>query len=79
MAVAFKPETMPVNQTSIPPSDIIVPEELARRLQVTVSWVYEKCRKGGKHGKPLPVLRCGRYLRFSWVEVCEWLRSNQTP
>jgi hypothetical protein len=59
-------------------SDILTPEQLAERLQVAVSWVYEKSRARGGHGKPLPVLRCGRYLRFSWPDVCEWLRSNNT-
>lgn len=56
--------------------DILTPEQLAQRLQVGVNWVYEKSRARGKHGNPLPVLRCGRYLRFSWPDVCEWLRSN---
>ena len=43
--------------------DILTPDQLAERLQVGVNWVYEKSR--GEHsGKPLPVLRCGRYLRF---------------
>ena len=60
--------------------DILTPEQLAERLQVAVSWVYEKSRARGNHnGKPLPVLRCGRYLRFSWSDICEWLRSDHTP
>jgi hypothetical protein len=79
MAITSKLESTPVSR-AIPPTDILTPAQLSERLQVGVNWIYEKSRKGGKHGgKPLPVLRCGRYLRFSWVEVCEWLRSNQTP
>jgi hypothetical protein len=61
------------------PGDILTPEQLAKRLQVGVNWVYEKSRSRGKHGNPLPVLRCGRYLRFSWPDVCSWLRSNDSP
>ena len=62
---------------SMKPEDILTPEQLAQRLQVGVSWVYEKSRSRGKHsGKPLPVLRCGRYLRFHWPDVCQWLRSG---
>jgi len=70
----------PAAQTvRLDPGDILTPEQLAARLQVGVNWVYEKCRARGTHGgKPLPVLRCGRYLRFSWPDVCAWLRSN-TP
>lgn len=59
------------------PEDILTPDQLAERLQVGVNWVYEKSRTRGKHGgKPLPVLRCGRYLRFYWPDVCEWLRDG---
>jgi hypothetical protein len=59
------------------PQDILTPEQLAERLQVGVSWVYEKSRSRGRNGgKPLPVLRCGRYLRFCWPDVCDWLRKS---
>jgi hypothetical protein len=61
------------------PGDILTPEQLAERLQVGVNWVYEKSRTRGNHNhNPLPVLRCGRYLRFSWPDVCAWLRSNNS-
>jgi hypothetical protein len=65
------------NQDVLSPVDILTPEQLADRLQVAVSWVYEKTREGGKHGgKPLPVLRVGRYLRFSWPDIVEWMRNG---
>jgi hypothetical protein len=63
----------------IEPGDILTPEQLAERLKVGVSWVYEKSRVRGSERNPLPVLRCGRYLRFSWPDVCDWLRSNNNP
>lgn len=63
---------------AIEPADILTPEQLATRLQVSVSWVYEKSRSRGNYGNPLPVLRCGRYLRYNWQAVCEWLQ-NGTP
>jgi len=57
---------------SMEPADILTPEQLAERLQVGVSWVYEKSRSRRMHsGRPLPVLHCGRYLRFYWPDVCE--------
>jgi hypothetical protein len=62
---------------SIEAEDLLTPQELAERLQVGLNWVYEKRRSRGEHsGRPLPVLRCGRYLRFYWPDVCEWLRSG---
>jgi hypothetical protein len=58
--------------------EILTPIQLAERLQVGVNWVYEKSRNRGKHsGEPLPVLRCGRYLRFYWPDVCAWLRGGK--
>jgi hypothetical protein len=57
--------------------ELLTPNQLAERLQVGVNWVYEKSRSRGKHsGEPLPVLRCGRYLRFYWPDVCDWLRGG---
>jgi hypothetical protein len=50
------------------PQDILTPEQLAERLQVGVRWVYKQ--------KDLPVLRCGRYLRFEWGAVVAWLRAR---
>lgn len=64
------------NANRLEPADILTPEELAERLKVSINWVYEKSRTRGKHsGLPLPCLRMGRYLRFSWPDVCEWLRK----
>jgi hypothetical protein len=60
----------------ISPADLLTPQELADRLKVRLSWIYERTRSGGDYGNPLPVLPCGRYLRFDWQEVCAWLRSN---
>jgi len=51
---------------------ILTPQELAKRLKVPLSWVYKQ--KGS-----MPVLRCGRYLRFDWEAVVEWLRKGEHP
>jgi hypothetical protein len=54
------------------PTDILTVEELAARLKVNPSWVYENQRSH----KPVPALHCGRYLRFSWTAVCTWLAAQ---
>jgi hypothetical protein len=54
------------------PSDILTVAELAERLKVQPSWVYENQRSE----KPVPALHCGRYLRFSWPAVCKWLAAQ---
>ena len=67
-----------MNKNAMESGDILTPDQLAGRLQVSVNWVYEKSRRRGKHsGEPLPVLRCGRYLRFYWPDVCAWLRGRK--
>jgi hypothetical protein len=42
--------------------DIITPEQLAARLKVSDSWVYEKTR--GRCRNPIPCRRLGCYVRF---------------
>jgi hypothetical protein len=79
MATTPKLETTPAMRASLDPADIITPAELSKRLQLPLSWIYEKSRANGKHGSPLPVLRCGRYLRFSWTDVVNWMRDRESP
>ncbi len=66
--------------TGLQPEDILTPEQLAERLQVSTSWVFEQTRKRAKvrNDKPLPCIRLGKYLRFSWVAVCEWMSENNS-
>jgi hypothetical protein len=58
----------------VKPEDILTPEELASRLKVRKSWVYEQTRC--RNPNPLPRLNMGRYLRFDWVKVVEWLTEG---
>jgi hypothetical protein len=59
------------------PEDILTPAELAARLKVPITWVFEKTRKRKGSTAPLPVFKIGRYLRFSWKSVSEWLDSTR--
>lgn len=68
---------MPVSESSVvSPSNILTPEELAERLKVPLTWVFEKTRRRAGRENPLPAMRIGRYLRFDWIEVSAWLRST---
>lgn len=70
------PQSVPTKDV-LNPSDILTPAQLASRLQVKLSWIYEKSRTGGTHGRaPLPVMRVGRYLRFYWPDIVEWMRNE---
>jgi excisionase family DNA binding protein len=56
--------------------DILTPEEVAARLKVPESWVYEKTRARCRN--PIPCLRLGRYVRFDWNAVITWLTAAST-
>lgn len=40
----------------------VKPEELAKRLNVPTTWIYEQVRSRAKD--PMPHLRFGKYVRF---------------
>jgi excisionase family DNA binding protein len=44
--------------------------EVAERLSVPPTWPLEQARAGN-----IPHLKLGRYTRFDWPEVVEWLES----
>jgi hypothetical protein len=56
--------------------EILTPEEVAKRLKVSVRWVYEKRRLRAKN--PIPCLPMGRYIRFDWNRVLNWLNELAT-
>jgi hypothetical protein len=79
MATTAKFETVTGGQAKlVEPSDLLTPEELAGRLKVSKSWVFEQTRDRAKirNKNPLPCIRLGKYLRFSWVAVCAWMSEN---
>jgi excisionase family DNA binding protein len=45
-------------------AELLTPEELAAKLKIPVSWVYEQSRQGN-----IPTHRIGRYIRFDLHEV----------
>jgi len=54
--------------------DILTPEEVAARLKVPESWVYEKTRARCRN--PIPCMRLGRYVRFDWGSIIKWLSTE---
>jgi len=57
---------------------LLTPQQLAARLAVPVSWIREKTRERARERDedPLPVTRLGRYCRFRWEDVEEWLKRQ---
>ena len=58
--------------------EILTPQQVAERLQVPVSWVYEQSRNRSaiRVPDPLPHLKLGRYLRFDWIRVLAWMERQ---
>jgi hypothetical protein len=60
-------------------TEILTPQQLAERLQVKPSWVYEQTRhrSGVRNPDPLPHIKMGLYLRFDWRDVLGWLERQK--
>ena len=52
--------------------ELVSPEELAKRIDVPISWVYEQSRL-----EKIPTYRVGRYIRFNVAEVLESQRKKK--
>lgn len=53
------------------PQDLITPRELCKRLHVGKWWIYNNRRSKN----PIPTIKLGHQLRFSWTAVCAWLEK----
>lgn len=54
-------------------NELITVTELAKRLNVPVSWIYRRTRLGQD---AIPHVRVGKYVRFDWGVVVEFYRGN---
>jgi len=75
-------EQAPIASTSVSGGtaiEILTPQQLALRLQVKPSWVYEQTRNrsGVRNADPLPHIKMGLYLRFDWRDVLAWLERQK--
>ena len=69
----------PIQPGRLEPTHLLTPEQLAERLQVKPSWVYEqtRTRSGVRNSDPLPHIKMGLYLRFDWRDVVAWLERQK--
>lgn len=54
--------------------EIITINELADRLKVQKSWLYSRTRETGPGS--MPRIKMGKYLRFEYQVVMDWLRKQ---
>lgn len=55
---------------------LLTVQEMAERLRVPVSWIYNYSRQKGPGS--IPVVRVGKYCRFVEADVLQWLAKKQT-
>lgn len=53
--------------------ELLTVAEIARSLNVPVSWVYERTRRRGR--ERIPHIKLGKYLRFEIAAVRAWLND----
>ncbi len=56
-------------------NELITVSELAKKLNVPVSWIYQRTRLGQT---AIPHVKMGKYVRFHLDEVVEFFK-NKTP
>ena len=59
--------------------EILTPAQLAERLHVKPTYVYEQTRKRTdlRNADSFSYIKMGRYLRFDWNDVLEWLECQK--
>lgn len=55
------------------PRAVLTVREVAERLRVPASWIYDRTRRRGSDR--IPHRKMGKYLRFLAAEVDEWFKS----
>ena len=53
--------------------ELITVEELAKKLKVPTSWIYQRTRLGQE---AIPHVKMGKYVRFNLAEVIKFYRDN---
>ena len=54
---------------------LMSPEELAKKLSVPLSWIYDRTR--ASHPERIPHHKVGRYVRFSEAQVATYLELRK--
>ena len=58
--------------------EVLTAKDLAARWRVPESWIREQTRS--RSADPIPHVRLGRYVRFSWAspELASWWKRRQS-
>lgn len=62
-----------MNTNTLIENKMMTVDQVAEKLQVPVSWVYDRTRKRKASKNPIPAHNVGKHLRFYEHEIEEWL------
>jgi excisionase family DNA binding protein len=75
--VRSKIDAAQTSGTSPSYEELLTPEELAGKLKVSKSTVFELTRKRTAGSRPpMPKLKVGKFVRFRYSEVISWMEKN---
>jgi excisionase family DNA binding protein len=57
-------------------SDLLTVSDVAHKLKVPVSWIYERTRR--RSADRIPGFRLGKYWRFRETDVLAWVERQRT-
>lgn len=66
---------LPKNTPEADDESLLTPEDVARKFQVPITWVYGCIR--GRTTHSMPHIKIGRYVRFEEDAVRKYLESNR--
>lgn len=58
-------------------AELLTVKEMAGRLKVPPSWLYQRTKERGPDS--IPRVKVGKYLRFSHEEVMKWIKETYGP
>lgn len=70
---ALSPTRSTGNGTTSAPESLMTASQVAERLGVPTSWVYEKSALG-----IIPSIKVGVYRRFRWSQIETWIEEVNT-
>ena len=72
MSISSLNQTMEESKNGAPAGTLLTPQDVARRLQVSVAWVRDHSTR--KHPR-LPVVRVGGLLRYHPTDLDRWIQD----
>jgi hypothetical protein len=74
MSILSPSKTMEESKNGAPGGTLLTPQDVARRLQVSVAWVRDHSTRKQPR---LPVVRVGGLLRYHPIDLDQWIQDRR--